>query len=313
MFSISYFTLLTLNVTFSIILAKVVLSVHEEKMMPLVAALKSRTLGQKVVLQRTAAQSHCPRSQDYKSTAIKLDVTRMDEVLSLEAIESYHDSSFRGQFTAIVEVQAMISMEKLVDKLLPLGFIPAIVPEFKGITVGGSIQGLAAESTSFKFGFFHDIVTGFEILLSDGTITWCSRQENSELFYSIPGSYGTIGIITRVKLLCIDAKPYVEIELRNHNSSQSFIDFTSAVQDRYLSNPSPHALPPYDVIEGIGYKNNSIVSVSGNFVSENDLKLKYPNQHWNIRMRKCNGWGNKWFYNQVEVMNDDQLTHSLYH
>jgi hypothetical protein len=47
-----------------------------------------------------------------------------------------------------------MSMEQMVDALLPLGLMPAVVPEFKGITIGGSLQGLAAESTSFKYGIF---------------------------------------------------------------------------------------------------------------------------------------------------------------
>lgn len=42
---------------------------------------------------------------------------------------------------AVVDVQAMISMDELVDALLPLNLLPLVVPEFKGITVGGSIQG----------------------------------------------------------------------------------------------------------------------------------------------------------------------------
>lgn len=54
--------------------------------------------------------------------------------------EGSHQSKPRGGI-AVVDVQAMISMEELVDALLPLNLLPLVVPEFKGITVGGSIQG----------------------------------------------------------------------------------------------------------------------------------------------------------------------------
>jgi len=47
---------------------------------------------------------------------------------------------------AIVDVEAMITMEELVDTLLPLKLVPLVVPEFKGITVGGSIQGILVKS-----------------------------------------------------------------------------------------------------------------------------------------------------------------------
>src|ERR1700748_127230 len=41
-----------------------------------------------------------------------------------------------------------VSMDKLVDATLRHGLIPPVVPEFPGITVGGAIQGAAAETSS---------------------------------------------------------------------------------------------------------------------------------------------------------------------
>lgn len=57
--------------------------------------------------------------------------------------------------------------------------------------MGGSLQGLAAESTSFKYGFVHDAIIGFEAVLSDGKVLWCSAQSNADLFYSLPGMNGS--------------------------------------------------------------------------------------------------------------------------
>ena len=59
----------------------------------------------------------------------------------------------------------------------------------KGITVGGSLQGLAAESSSYKYGFVHDAIIGFEAVLTDGSVLWCSADSNSDLFYSLPGKF----------------------------------------------------------------------------------------------------------------------------
>lgn len=58
----------------------------------------------------------------------------------------------------------------------------------QGITVGGSLQGLAAESTSYKYGFVHDAIIGFEAVLTDGSVLWCTPLNNADLFYSLPGS-----------------------------------------------------------------------------------------------------------------------------
>ena len=54
--------------------------------------------------------------------------------------------------------------------------------------MGGSLQGLAAESTSYKYGFVHDAIIGFEAVLTDGSVLWCTPLNNADLFYSLPGS-----------------------------------------------------------------------------------------------------------------------------
>jgi FAD/FMN-containing dehydrogenase len=55
------------------------------------------------------------------------------------------------------------------------------------MVTGGSIQGLAAESSSFRYGLFHDAVLEIEAVLSDGTVLVCSKTSNAELFHSLPG------------------------------------------------------------------------------------------------------------------------------
>jgi hypothetical protein len=33
------------------------------------------------------------------------------------------------------------------------------------------------------------MILGFEAVLSDGRVLWCTREENSDLFYALPGLY----------------------------------------------------------------------------------------------------------------------------
>lgn len=67
-------------------------------------------------------------------------------------------------------------------------------------------------------GFVHDMILGFEAVLSDGRVLWCTREENSDLFYALPGSFGSLAICTRVKILCVKAEPYVQV--RTHYQSK---------------------------------------------------------------------------------------------
>lgn len=131
------------------------------------------------------------------------------------ADNSYSGNTRQHDVCVVVDAQAMISMEELIDALLPLNLVPLVVPEFKGITLGGSIQGifevplhrgfniiiflfvtgLAGESSSFLFGLFHHAVVGFEVLLSNGTLIWCSETSNSDLYYGLPGTNGNAQLV----------------------------------------------------------------------------------------------------------------------
>jgi hypothetical protein len=106
--------------------------------------LRNRSKDQKIVLKRSPALSHCVRPHSYKQgpEVLQLDVSALHGVMKLEYISlsllPKHLQAIYKQYSslAVASVQCLTSMEELVDHLLPYGFIPAVVPEFKGITVG---------------------------------------------------------------------------------------------------------------------------------------------------------------------------------
>ena len=53
---------------------------------------------------------------------------------------------------------------------------------------------------AFKFGNFGESVVEIEIILSNKDIITCSKAKNKEIFKSVFGGLGLIGIITKVKL-----------------------------------------------------------------------------------------------------------------
>ena len=75
-----------------------------------------------------------------------------------------------------------------------------MVPEFKQITVGGSVMGAALESSSHAHGQFLDCCKSVTLLLPDGNIETCSRESNKLLFNSLSGSYGTLAILLRAEV-----------------------------------------------------------------------------------------------------------------
>jgi Delta24-sterol reductase len=162
-----------------------------------------------------------------------VDITTLNDVVEVDA----------GQRTVIVE--PLVTMEGLLRVTAPLGLRPAVVPEFSQMTVGGSIQGLAGESTSHREGLFHESLEWMELLLPDGRLVVVSPEEDPDLWRDLPGSYGTLAIVTLVKLRLVEMPPFVELRYDHmdvagfvravHASSEwEFMDAICGAQDRCI-------------------------------------------------------------------------------
>ncbi len=112
----------------------------------------------------------------------------------------------------VVEAEGMIRYETLADATLAHGFVPAVVPQLKSITLGGAIAGVGIEASSFRYGLVHDTVTSLEILTGEGRIVTATRDnEHRDLFLGFPNSYGTLGYALAVTARMVDAKPFVAL------------------------------------------------------------------------------------------------------
>lgn len=112
--------------------------------------------------------------------------------------------------SAYAMVEPNVSMERLVSKTLEYGYIPKVIMEFPGITCGGGVNGAALESSSFKYGQFNDTCCEYEIVLGNGEVIKVSEKKYKDIFYGISGSYGSLGLITLIKISLIPSSKYVE-------------------------------------------------------------------------------------------------------
>lgn len=115
-----------------------------------------------------------------------------------------------------------VSFEQLVRATLPLGLAPTVVPELRGITIGGAVAGCSVESMSFRYGGFHDSCIDYEVIGGDGTVHVVGENDRPELFHHLHGSYGTLGVLTRVTFRLVEAKPYVEVDYLHTTSLAEF-------------------------------------------------------------------------------------------
>ena len=115
-------------------------------------------------------------------------------------------------------------MDRLVDCLLKFGLMPCVVPEFTGITVGGAFNGTGGESSSFKYGFFHESVTAVEMVLAEGSVVNASEVENADLFHGSAEALGTLGVTTLLHLRLVRAPKYVKVTYHRTRSVQETVD-----------------------------------------------------------------------------------------
>lgn len=132
--------------------------------------------------------------------ARKLDVRGLNRVLGLDLD--------RG----LADVEGMTPYDVLVEHTLRHAMLPQVTPQLKSITAGGAVSGLGIESSSFRFGLVHETVESMHILLADGRIVECSRDNNRDLFYGFPNSYGTLGYAMSLRMRLMNAKPYVHLQ-----------------------------------------------------------------------------------------------------
>jgi FAD/FMN-containing dehydrogenase len=116
----------------------------------------------------------------------------------------------------------MTTFETFVDETLKHGLLPAVVPQLKTITVGGAVSGVGIESSSFKHGLVHETVRQMEIVTGNGDVVVCSREQNEDLFYGFPNSYGTLGYALRLEMELVPAPACVHLRHARFSESGSY-------------------------------------------------------------------------------------------
>jgi Delta24-sterol reductase len=161
--------------------------------------LQKNTLKTPLALKYHSRSSYTTRTKDYKSGCPTLNCGALNRILAIDPIKQ----------TAVVGPR--VTMEALLHAALSYGLIPPILPELREMTVGGAIMGIAGESGSHKWGTFNDICLSFEILCGNGALLKVSPTEHPNIFYGIPGSYGSLGTLVSAEIKLIPAKEVVRL------------------------------------------------------------------------------------------------------
>jgi Delta24-sterol reductase len=245
-------------------------------------------------LQRQVHRMYCDRS--LRKSGAPLSLQYSSAACNTTRPKAYKDRSSSVDFGALhsivhmdyerraILVEPRVTMEELLDATLPLGLAVPIIPEFKGISVGGAIMGGATESSAFRYGLFNDVCLSFDILLGDGTVVHASPAENSEIFYSVPGSYGSLGALVLAEIRLV---PVPECVLLQYHLESDPAEAIRRMRKLCHSSDSP------DFLDGIVFSNECAVVIEGWFCSKNS-------SFSNPLTFSVRPLGGEWFYQHVE-------------
>lgn len=184
---------------------------HQAKVQRICAQLQqSDSADAQIRLQKDTTNLFRNRSQVVNK---KIDVRSLNQVLYVDVAKQ------------LVVVEGMTTYEDLTAAVLKYGFMPAVVPELKTITIGGALSGIGIESSSFRYGLVHETISEFDVLLANGkVITATAENQHKDLFFAFPNSYGTFGYALRIVAKIVPVKAFVKLQHIRFHDPKKFIE-----------------------------------------------------------------------------------------
>lgn len=202
--------------------------------------------GRPVHIDKGGVHHVVPVPGDARFRTGKIDASSLRHILSVDPA------------TRTCVAEPGVTFKTIVRATLPHGLAPTVVPELEGITLGGAVAGCAVESMSYRHGGFFDSVEELEVITGTGDVLVCSEQHEPHAFHMLHGSYGTLGIVTRLRFRLVPAKPYVRMTYLRH---RDFAAFHAAL--RHHCEAGEH-----DFIDGIIHAPDHLTLCLGDFAAD---------------------------------------------
>jgi hypothetical protein len=228
--------------------------IHAGSVQRIASQLRTRTARTPVSLRKKAVSHQVPKGRSLIRDDEKIDVSDLDRILHVDPERR------------ICIAEPGVTFEDLVEATLPYGLTPIIVPELKTITIGGAVSGCSIESASFRYGGFHDTCLEYEVVTARGEVLRCTpHNENRLLFQMVHGSFGTLGILTKLVFRLVPAKPFVHL---TYETCRSVEEYRATIQ-RHV------AAGDCDFLDGIIHSPRELVLSVGRFVDHAPYANRY--------------------------------------
>lgn len=227
---------------------------HAQKVARVAEALRRHPAGRPVSLKKRAVSHQVPKRGDRRLTDDKIDVSELDEILSIDVV------------ARTCTAEPGVTFVDLVGETLRYGLVPVVVPELETITIGGAVAGCSIESMSFRYGGFHDACVEYEVITSAGEVLRCTPDnEHALVFQMIHGSFGTLGVLSKLKFKLVSAERYVRVRYETFASYRAYADAIRGHQER----------GDIDFMDGIIHSPTKLVLCLGDFVDSAPYTHRY--------------------------------------
>jgi FAD/FMN-containing dehydrogenase len=112
---------------------------------------------------------------------------KFDKILSFDTVNG------------IFECQSGVTLDQVLEVIVPKGWFLPVTPGTKFITVGGAVASDVHGKNHHVDGCFSHHVIDMDLMLANGEILTCSPGQHPDLFEATCGGMGLTGVITRVK------------------------------------------------------------------------------------------------------------------
>ncbi len=168
----------------------------------------------------------------------------------------------------LLTVQAGVLLSEILESFVPRGWFLKVTPGTKLITIGGAIASDVHGKNHHVEGCFSECVESFTIMLADGSVVSCSKEENRELFLATCGGMGLTGVILDAKIYLkkINSKYIEQTTIKTKNLRETFDAF-----EEY--NSSPYSVAWIDCLAK-GEEIGKCLLMVGDFKDDGDLSYK---------------------------------------
>lgn len=193
-----------------------------------------------------------------------------DSALSKNIIEVKPYNYFMAfdENSGLLHVQAGVLLSEILESFVPRGWFLKVTPGTKLITIGGAIASDVHGKNHHVEGCFSECVESFKIMLADGEVVECSKEQRADLFNATCGGMGLTGVIVEAKIYLkkINSKYISQTTIKTKNLKETFDAF-----EEYSS--SPYSVAWIDCLA----KDNEIgkcLLMVGDFKDDGDLSYQ---------------------------------------